>query len=112
MTAVETFALLIGAHFLADYPLQGDFLARGKNRTAPIPGIPFWHPLAAHSAIHGLFVGLITGSLILALAEAIIHAITDDAKCRGVFGYNADQAIHLACKGAWVLALVFVGALQ
>lgn len=109
MQPLEIFALLVGAHFLADYPLQGDFLARGKNRTAPISGVPFWHPLAAHSAIHGLFVGVITGSLILAIAETVIHAATDDAKCRGLFGYSVDQAIHLGCKAAWVLFLVMKG---
>jgi hypothetical protein len=32
---LETLALLIFAHFLADYPLQGDFLAKGKNRGPP-----------------------------------------------------------------------------
>ena len=104
----ESLALLIFAHFLADYPLQGDFLAKGKNRTAPIAGIPFWHPLTAHAVIHGGLVGLITGSLLLALAETVIHWLTDDAKCRGLIGYNADQAIHIACKVAW--ALISTGA--
>ena len=34
------FWLMVG-HALADYPLQGDFLAKAKNRTAPIPGVPW-----------------------------------------------------------------------
>lgn len=105
MEYIETLGLLIGAHFLADYPLQGDFLARGKNRTAPIEGVPFYHPLAAHSGIHGLFVGLITGSFVLAIAETIIHAAIDDAKCRGVFGYDMDQALHALCKVGWAAAI-------
>lgn len=100
---MEVLALLIFAHMMADYPLQGDFLARGKNRTAPIPGIHFAHPLAAHSIIHGGFVGVITGSLWMGLAEAAIHAITDDAKCRGKISYHADQAIHIACKIVWAI---------
>lgn len=102
---IVTLALLIFAHFLADYPLQGDFLAKGKDRTNPIQGIPFWHPLTAHAAIHGGFVGIITGSLWLGLAETVVHWITDDAKCRGKIGYHADQAIHILCKVAWVVAL-------
>lgn len=105
---IETFLLLVAAHFLADYPLQGDFLARGKNRLNPIPDIPFWHPLTAHSAIHGGFVGLITGSYIIGLFEFAIHWITDDAKCRGWIGYNTDQAIHIMCKIAWV-GLLYIG---
>lgn len=95
---IELVALMIFAHFLADYPLQGDFLANGKNRTKPIPGISFYHPLTAHAVIHGGFVGLITGSLWLGIAETVIHWITDDAKCRGKISYNTDQAIHIGCK--------------
>ncbi len=93
---------LIGGHALADYPLQGDFLAKAKNRTAPIPGFPWWQALGAHAAIHGAFVALITGIWWLFFAEAIIHWITDDAKCRGKLTLNQDQAIHLACKAAWL----------
>ena len=102
---VETFALLIAGHALADYPLQGDFLARGKNRTAPIPGIPWQHPLAAHSAIHGGVVRVVTGSVWLGIAEAVAHWFIYDAKCRGRFGYHTDQALHVACKVLWVAAL-------
>lgn len=103
---LEMFALLVFAHFLADYPLQGDFLGKGKNRVTPIPGIPFYHPLTAHAVIHGGFVGLITGTVWLGIAEAVIHWITDDAKCRGWIGYNTDQAIHIGCKLVWVGILV------
>jgi len=95
---LEVLALLLVGHALADYPLQGDFLAKGKDRTAPIPGIPWQHPLTAHAAIHGGFVGVITGGLWLGLTEAVIHWIIDDAKCRGRFGYHTDQALHVICK--------------
>ena len=105
---LEMFALLVFAHFIADYPLQGDFLAKGKNRLQPIPGIPFWHPLTAHTVIHGGFVGIITGSLWLGLAETAVHWITDDAKCRGKISYNTDQAIHIICKLIWVGVLFYV----
>ena len=105
---LEMLALLVFAHFIADYPLQGDFLAKGKNRLLPIPGIPFWHPLTAHAAIHGGFVGIITGSLWLGIAETVVHWITDDAKCRGKISYNTDQAIHIACKLIWIGVLFYV----
>ena len=98
---------LVFAHMLADYPLQGDFLAKGKNRTEPIAGVPFAYPLAAHALIHGGFVGLATGSLWLALAETIIHAWVDDAKCRGRIGYHTDQAIHIACKVVWASIVIW-----
>lgn len=110
MTGVEIFALLVVGHFLADYPLQGDFIAKGKNRTAPIPSIPWQHPMAAHTIIHGGFVGIITGSIWLGVAEFAIHWLTDDAKCRGRIGYHADQAIHIACKLLWAIILISMEA--
>lgn len=103
MIAFQTFGLLLAGHALADYPLQGDFLAKAKNRVMPIPGVPWYQALGAHAIIHGAFVGAITGSLWLAAAETILHAITDDAKCRGKISFNTDQAIHVVCKIAWVL---------
>lgn len=92
-------------HALADYPLQGDFLAKAKNRMAPIPGVPWYQALGAHAAIHAGGVGFITGSAWLGLAEFAAHFLIDDAKCRGRIGFNADQAMHMACKAAWVIVI-------
>lgn len=103
MSAIELFALLVAGHFLADYPLQGDFLARAKNHTNPIPGVPWYQALAAHSTIHGFFVGVITGSVWLGLAETLLHAHIDYRKCSGKIGYNADQAWHITIKAAIAL---------
>ncbi|RYM08004.1 DUF3307 domain-containing protein [Sphingobium cupriresistens] len=104
---------LVAAHALADYPLQGDFLSKAKNRTAPIPGVPWQQALGAHVVIHGAAVAFITGIWWLFFAEALIHWLTDDAKCRGKLTFNQDQAIHLACKFAWlVIALQHKGAGQ
>lgn len=102
---LEILGLLIVGHAIADYPLQGDFLAKAKNHTAPIVGVPWYQALAAHSAIHAGFVGMITGSIWLALAEFLIHSATDYAKCDGRISYNMDQAIHIACKVVWVMIL-------
>jgi Protein of unknown function (DUF3307) len=93
---------LVGAHCLADYPLQGDFLSKAKNRMAPIPGVPWQQALGAHVTIQGAFVAMLTGVWWLFFLEATIHWFTDDAKCRGRISFNQDQAIHLACKAAWV----------
>lgn len=101
-TVLEVFALLVAAHALCDYPLQGDFLACAKPRAAPLPGVPWYQALGAHAAIHGGAVGLVTGSLGLGLAEAVAHAVIDDLKCRSRISYDVDQALHLACKAAWV----------
>lgn len=99
---IEMFAALIVAHAVCDYPLQGDFLSKAKNRTAPIPGVPWQQALGAHAIMHGGAVWLITGSLWLGLAETVAHALIDDAKCRGRLSFNADQALHVVCKLLWV----------
>lgn len=98
--------MLLAGHALADYPLQGDFLAKAKNRANPIPGVPWYHGLFPHALIHGGTVALITGIWWLGLAETIIHAATDDAKCMGRIGFNTDQAIHVACKVLWAVIAV------
>ena len=98
---MNRFLTMVAAHTLADYPLQGDFLSKAKNRAAPIPGVPWYQALGAHAIIHGAAVGCITKSPALGIAETIVHAITDDLKCNGKLSFNQDQAIHLACKALW-----------
>ena len=98
MSILEVFFILTCLHFLADYPLQGEFLANGKNRKNPLPNIPWIHLMMAHCFIHGGMVYLVTESIPLAIIEIIIHGITDDAKCSGKINYNTDQLIHIICK--------------
>jgi hypothetical protein len=99
--------LLLFGHALADYPLQGDFLAQAKNRNTEL-GKLFWpHALAAHAIIHGGFVLVITGSIWMALAESFIHAGTDWLKCESKITLNVDQAIHIACKVVWAVITVW-----
>lgn len=95
---------LVGWHALADYPLQGDFMARGKNHTTPIPGVPWETILASHAVIHGVGVALITGSVVLGIAESLSHAVIDYAKCAGRLSFRQDQVYHLVCKAGWLLA--------
>lgn len=78
-------ALLIG-HAIADYPLQGDFLAKAKNHRDPIPGINWCIAMAMHCLIHGGAVWLITGSFFFGMVELIIHFIIDVVKCEGLTG--------------------------
>lgn len=107
MTEALTLLLaLIAAHALCDYPLQGDFLSRAKNRAAPLPGVPWYQAMGAHAAIHGGAVGLVTGVWWLGVAEFAAHFLIDDLKCRGRLSFDGDQIAHLVCKAAWVAAVV------
>jgi Protein of unknown function (DUF3307) len=103
---LSTLLLLLFWHALADYPLQGDFLAKAKNHAAPIPGVPWWQALGAHSLIHAGGVFWITNSLSLAALEFIGHALIDHAKCSGQIGYNTDQALHVAMKVFYAVCVI------
>jgi hypothetical protein len=98
----ETFVLLLMAHCLADYPLQGDFLSKAKNPKAPIPGVPWYQAMTAHAMIQGGFVYIIMGSLLLGMLEVVAHFVIDYAKCQGWLSFNQDQGLHIACKAVWI----------
>lgn len=107
MAAFKMLFVLLAAHSLADYPLQGDFLANGKNRNTEL-GKLFWpYCLSSHALIHGGFVFIITGNIYLGLAESIIHAATDWLKCEKKISMFTDQVIHYLCKIVWVF-IIFV----
>jgi hypothetical protein len=96
---------LLVSHAVCDYPLQGDFLAKAKNHCAPLPGVPWWIALAAHSLIHAGGVALVTNSVTLGIGEFLCHFWIDVCKSQGWFGLKIDQALHVACKVGWVLAM-------
>jgi Protein of unknown function (DUF3307) len=103
MAIASRLFLLIAGHALADYPLQGDFLARGKNFRNPIPGVPWYQCMLAHCMIHAGVVYLITHSLVIGLAEFGLHFMIDYAKCDGRLTFNQDQGLHIVCKGIWAV---------
>lgn len=104
----ELLFLLLAGHALADYPLQGQFLAEGKNRHTELGKVYWPHALAAHALIHGGVVTILTGSAVLGVAETALHALIDWLKCERRIGLHADQALHVACKFLW-FALVQAG---
>lgn len=102
MSAVELLFFLLGWHCLADYPLQGDFLAKAKNPLAPVPGVPWWQAMWSHALIHGAGVAALTGIWWLGLLEMFAHALIDEAKCRHWISFREDQGLHVACKFVWL----------
>ena len=117
---LELFISLIMGHALADFALQSDAMAKGKNFSRPVdlskipPGQkvqvvwPYW--MAAHALIHGGMVFLITGSLGLGVAEAAAHWWIDCAKCANITGIHMDQFLHAFCKVIWVLCVLEMAA--
>ena len=102
------FALLI-AHALFDYPLQGDFLSRNKNRhykdeNNNVKGL--WiHCLTSHSILHAGSVWLITGSFVIGIMEFVLHWVIDFLKCEGITNFHTDQFLHVLCRILYVIIL-------
>ncbi len=93
--------LLLAAHFVCDYPLQGDFLAKAKAQGP----LRLWH-LFGHSMIHGGAVALVTGWATLGILETICHMLIDELKVRGITSFATDQALHMVCKAAWIVIVL------
>lgn len=110
------FALMVG-HALADYPLQGDFIAQAKSPKTALGQIYWKWVLPLHALIHGGFVWLVTGliallitgsplwlfgtGLLLGLAETLVHGSVDQLKNYNKISFNTDQTLHVACKVLW-----------
>lgn len=112
---VLLFKLLIG-HSIADFALQSDTMAKGKNRhrrTEPPPGATyqpswfFWLP--AHALIHAGAVWVVLGRWEPALLEFIVHSVIDFGKCENLYGMKTDQALHVLSKVAWACMAVAYG---
>lgn len=101
------FKLLCG-HALADFALQGEFIAIYKSRHARFfTGETIWpYVLGAHGLIHGLMVFIATGSIYVSLAETVCHCAIDFCKCEKRFGFHVDQLLHVVCKVLWVVVVL------
>lgn len=93
------------SHALADFPLQGDYLARVKQRSKAESVSEWLIALTAHSLVHAGGVWLVTGSVTLAAIELLLHGLIDLGKGECYYGYVADQVLHLGCKVAYVIVL-------
>lgn len=108
------FALIIG-HALADYPLQGKFLAIRKNRhiksidyTGDSPPQLWVYCLSAHSLVHAGTVWIVTGSAFFGFVEFVLHWLIDFAKCEKWTNFHQDQSLHLISKLAYVGAICWL----
>jgi len=56
-----------------------------------------------HDLIQAGAVWIVTGHTGLAALEFVLHWMIDFAKCENWTGIHTDQALHVACKVAYVL---------
>ena len=92
---IELFFILIMVHYLCDFSLQNDFVAKFKAMKINGEYNPIWyHCLTAHCAIHALDVYLVTKSLLLSLIMFVTNFIIDQCKCLNKLTFNQDQSLH------------------
>lgn len=99
------FAAFVVVHALADFPLQGDYIARQKSRKQASSRSEWIVALTAHCVIHAGGVWLISGSLAFAAAELLLHGLIDLGKGEEKFGLATDQTLHLLCKLGYAFLL-------
>ena len=104
---LAVFLALAVCHALADFPLQGRYLADQKARHSADSHEEWLVALCAHSLIHAGGVWLVTGSLTLGVAEWILHTVIDLLKGERKFGLVTDQILHLACKVVYTVLIVY-----
>ena len=98
-----TFCILVFAHLLADYPLQGQFLSdyKGENYILLLTHVGIW---TGTVALAGYFIGFDVNMLDILLLFTV-HLLADGMKAKGKLWYAkmdalkegllVDQAIHV-----------------
>ncbi len=110
---IANFFWLLFAHLLADYPLQGEFLAnfKGKNPIVLLTHAGIW---TGTITLALKLLGFHVGALVV-VSLFVVHAIADVLKARDLLWYKRfnslkgglliDQLIHVA---QIIVALVMV----
>lgn len=93
---IVLFTTLLCAHFLLDFGIQGDFVAKFKARVVEGNDNVMWKwVLTAHAASHTLPVLLLTQSIGLGLLMFVSHFLIDFLKCEQKINFNQDQTFHI-----------------
>jgi hypothetical protein len=123
MNTIQLILFLWAGHYLADFPLQPEYVATNKRKILK-ESIGF-HCLTAHAFIQGLVAGFITQKFSVALIVGLTHWLIDFGKsCEyiddrfphtkgarnefqsyGLYGINIDQTLHFIV----IVAVVLLG---
>ena len=107
---MKIFIVLIMVHYLCDFSLQNDFVAKFKAMRINGEYNPIWyHCLTAHCAIHSLGVYVFTESLWLSALMFVTHFIIDQSKCLNKLTFNQDQALHFMVIA--IIACIYHGVI-
>jgi len=105
---LETFLLLIFMHAVTDGALQTGAMGQMKSRhfttqhhkSGRITSC-WWSFLSCHALVNGAGVYMVTGSFILAFAEAGVHWLIDFCSCEDWYPHYLDQVFHFSSKLLW-----------
>lgn len=89
-----TFIYMLAGHYLADYPLQGDFVAREKNKKRAQLNASTYI-LSLHCFIHAFIAYVITESWLVFSIMFFSHYLIDLAKNNEVIDFMTDQILHI-----------------
>lgn len=103
--AFTVFFLLVAAHNLADFCIQGDAAAIGKNKDIDSAkfGVGWYYWMSGHCFTQGLLVALVTQNAFIGLAETIFHFVIDYLTCKKLISIHSDQFLHYVSKIVWVM---------
>ena len=103
------FVTLLCTHFLLDFAIQGDFVAKYKARIVDDSNNVMWKwVLTAHAASHTLPVLLLTQSVLLGLLMFTSHFVIDFLKCEQKINFNQDQTLHILVIAAITAASILI----
>ena len=106
---ITLFVTLLCTHFLLDFAIQGDFVAKYKARIVDEKENVFWKwVLTAHAASHTLPVLILTQSVLLGLVMFISHFVIDFLKCEQKINFNQDQTLHILVIAAITAASILI----
>ena len=116
--------MLVVGHFFADFALQTEYMALGKNKWTSLPNTPWYWPMIAHCSIHLFFVFLAVSiflltlsfpvtlcccvGLLFGLTEFVFHFIIDSIKCKKMINYDMDQLLHISCKLFYIIIVLLI----
>lgn len=114
MNIIEILFVMIFLHFLGDFALQSDTMAKGKNRHKKPDYIPegqkykitcfYW--LSAHAFIQGGLIFIFFPVLWIVLLEVLFHFIIDFLKCDNITNPHIDQFLHFLLRILYTMILV------
>ena len=114
MNFIEILFMMLFLHFLGDFSLQSDAMAKGKNRHRMPENIPegqkikkvWFYWLSAHAFIQGGIIFIFFPVLWIVLLEVVFHFILDFMKCDNITNPHIDQAFHFLLRIVYTIILV------